>query len=93
MRRSKPTKGNQKMAKATLIRFPTLAELNDWGYSDNLRVDIDHLSHTFNRQRVPCDFAPRQDNRASIWIDGICYPASWFRITHLTANEKKFLKS
>ena len=84
------------MAKATLIRFPTRSELLLWGYasgSDWLEEGIDHLAETFNRQRIPCEFAPRQDSQPSIWIDGICYPASWFRITHLTSAEKKSLHS
>jgi len=76
------------MAKATLIRFPTRAEIADWGYSRNLEADLDHLAETFNRARVPCEFAPRDDGQASIWIDGICYPSHWFRITHLTTAER-----
>ena len=75
---------------AELKIMPTIGQLEDWNYSRDLEECIKHLSRVFSGP-VDCELGyawshdPSNDKEV-IWVDGICYPIEWFRITKLKSD-------
>jgi hypothetical protein len=89
------------MAQATIKIFPTLEQIQEFGYSSNLTETLEYLAATFSKGRVNCDVAEsgfRDSNdfiveQLAVWIDGIAVPFDWVHVIGLTAEEKAIVEN
>tara|TARA_B110000259_G_C13705129_1_gene278039 strand:+ start:104 stop:382 length:279 start_codon:yes stop_codon:yes gene_type:complete len=86
------------MALATIIKFPSLEEIKKFNYSHDISESYAHLAEVFHKPNVRCSVeiycnanneCKGQDFRLEIEIDAVGYPVDWFKLTHLTWEDKE----
>ena len=89
------------MAQATIKIFPTMEQINEFGYSSNLIDTMEYLAATFSKGRVNCTVGEsgfRDDGefiveQLAIWIDGIAIPFDWVHVIGMNAEEKAIVEN
>ena len=79
------------MARAIIKLIPNREQLAAFNYSDYVAA-WDYLAATFTGKAVACDVA-ESDIGLGLWIDGICIPYDWCKVTRLTAEEAQLVSS
>ena len=79
------------MARAIIKLIPNREQLAAFNFSDYAAA-WDYLAATFTGKAVACDVA-ESDIGLGLWIDGICIPYDWCKVTRLTAEEAQLVSS
>jgi hypothetical protein len=78
---------NMKTVTVTLNRFPSVQEIEAANFTSDLRVALDIIACVLTGPNLEAELGAGESGVEWVWIDGYCFPPTWFSINQYeTAN-------